>query len=70
MAEMMDSTGAPPKKEDAISAREEITVRLSTLKLALGAMEAVMAPKEMLEPMFRQTMPRAPMMTRLLMVNF
>lgn len=27
VAEMMDSTGAPPKKEEHISATEEITVR-------------------------------------------
>ena len=31
VAEIIDSTGAPPKKEDPISAREEITVRWSTL---------------------------------------
>ena len=31
VAEIIDSTGAPPKKEDPISAKEEITVSWSTL---------------------------------------
>ena len=31
VAEIIDSTGAPPKKEEHISAREEITVSVSTL---------------------------------------
>ena len=33
-------------------------------------MPAVMPPNEMLEPMFRQTMPSAPRMTFVLIVNF
>ena len=70
VAEIIDSTGAPPKKEEPISAREEIRVRWSTLKVSAPAMLAVIAPNEILEPIFKQTIPRAPSITFPLNVNF
>ena len=59
VAEMIDSTGPPPNREDGRSARPLIIDRWSILT-GVFAISPVIFPKEILEPMLRVIMARAP----------
>ena len=56
--DIIASTGPPPKKEEAISARDEYIARWSMFE-STPAMLPVILPKLMFAPMFRHASARA-----------